>query len=59
LRFIDSIESFLWAILSWTTYNFIGYISSYLHAINIEVTPVRCRSYISCTLSVYYKNLSM
>jgi hypothetical protein len=49
----------LWAIFSWITFAFNGYIYSYLHAINIEATPVKCNYWISCGCFVFIKKVSI
>ena len=44
---MSSIASFRWAIFSKTIFIFKGYMSSYLLAMNIVVTPIICKSLIS------------
>ena len=51
--------NFLRAILSYIVSSLMGYIYSYLQALHIDATPIKCRSFISCGLTDFARNLSM
>lgn len=45
LRFMSSLANFLCPIFSKKVFKFYGHTSSYLHAINMHATPVKCKSF--------------